>query len=112
MKRRPPRSTRTDTLFPSTTLSRSDARAEPNQPAPGTPPPAHPRGIRPPPGTWRFAQALAARGLHPHITESAPRGGALLDIVDTNDATRRDRRGVNRASRMEEDTSEIQSRKS
>src|SRR3546814_21138790 len=64
---------------------------------PISPPPAHPRGIRPPPGTWRFAQALAARGLHPHITESAPRGGALLDIVDTNDATRRDRRGVTRA---------------
>src|SRR3546814_20885221 len=60
MIRRPPRSTRTDTLFPYTTLFRSSAAGRPRSPAPA----GRWRGLRnrpapPPPRTCRTPAAAA-----------------------------------------------------
>src|SRR3546814_1251095 len=61
MIRRPPRSTRTDTLFPYTTLFRSDP--QPGHPARGRP--ARPRGGSVPDSSGRRCRGYRAR-LHLH----------------------------------------------
>src|SRR3546814_2162577 len=61
MRRRPPRSTRTDTLFPYTTLFRSPPRGAEEAPAPPG------RADRPPPveSRWAHAQARHPRASRP-----------------------------------------------
>src|SRR3546814_9092765 len=95
MIRRPPRSTRTDTLFPYTTLFRSDTAeratdAESGRAGPGTAPA----------GSVGGHQAAARRG------ENARR---LRDPVCRGDRRWYPRRGVHRLVRSEEHTSELQS---
>src|SRR3546814_4701503 len=81
MLRRPPRSTRTDTLYPYTTLFRSQLR--------------HAQASR---RTGLAGQASAIQhALHPHLGVLAEHGRALLP------------RHHNRATRSEEHTSELQS---
>src|SRR3546814_4505604 len=82
MIRRPPRSTRTDTLFPYTTLFRSAARGLPRLPAHR--PPA--RSRRPPPASIRASSEL------PHRDPQHHRRGREIEPV-----------------RSEEHTSELQS---
>src|SRR3546814_11255192 len=68
MIRRPPRSTRTDTLFPYTTLFRSTERRGNERPAPrnGDHPPQRPMQSRPPhlgeAGPWRHRKAVRKIG--------------------------------------------------
>src|SRR3546814_7946331 len=91
MIRRPPRSTRTDTLFPYTTLFRSPGLAPDGDRAR---PPPHPRTGEP--------QRAAGRGGHRHgperLRQVEPAGGDL----------RHPRSGAHRP-RSEEHTSELQS---
>src|SRR3546814_5425196 len=81
MIRRPPRSTRTDTLFPYTTLFRSSAAGQSRAPAPG-------RGQRRPSPPDRRGQSTGT-------ARTAGRGGR--------------RRGSRGSRRSEEHTSELQS---
>src|SRR3546814_8228762 len=86
MKRRPPRSTRTDTLFPYTTLFRSGRHATDTIP--------------------RFGRAFVGRGaplLRPKDRALLPRQGNLSRPV------RASRRGAAADARSEEHTSELQS---
>src|SRR3546814_5707143 len=97
MIRRPPRSTRTDTLFPYTTLFRS---------SPACPEPhVHPANERPRPRRPARAGARgperADRRFRPHHLGVADRGGAA-------DLAPRTRAG-GRSDRSEEHTSELQS---
>src|SRR3546814_2632825 len=91
MIRRPPRSTRTDTLFPYTTLFRSLWAAE----ARG----ARPRARRRPPG----AAARRADGRHEHRGEAG-----LVPLHPGRQRPLRHHGGADRA-RSEEHTSELQS---
>src|SRR3546814_9781639 len=88
MIRRPPRSTRTDTLFPYTTLFRSRARLCRGDRVPGRP--AHERPVQD-----RRPGGLAARRIH---------GGRAAPVRGADGAYRRRDRG-----RSEEHTSELQS---
>src|SRR3546814_3662731 len=92
--RRPPRSTRTDTLFPYTTLVRSHAGGGAGPAPPAAPPPA-PAGARPAPGAAGSAGIAASRG-----RTSADR---------RLDRDRRSRSGADLRGRSEEHTSELQS---
>src|SRR3546814_2675337 len=83
MIRRPPRSTRTDTLFPYTTLFRSAA-----QPRPGA---SRPR--------LRGVQRAPAGAAHPQVVERVP----------PRDPHRRPLAEVGIGDRSEEHTSELQS---
>src|SRR3546814_16316920 len=74
MIRRPPRSTRTDTLFPYTTLFRSERAAHPAA-AQGLPRCAfHLPASRPAPGAGQHARWLAVRRL-PHVLHAARMAG-------------------------------------
>src|SRR3546814_9484341 len=90
MLRRPPRSTRTDTLFPYTTLFRSIAYQH------------HARGIPRP--IVDAANTVATGGLAPHLV--------VLLQLDPTEGFRRTGHGrdyLERAGRSEEHTSELQS---
>src|SRR3546814_5003394 len=96
MIRRPPRSTRTDTLFPYTTLFRSPARPEP---------PARRRRPRQP-------AAAAPVGKHHRRGEAAGAGRAAADRRTAQRAGRAAGQGTGprpRHHRSEEHTSELQS---
>src|SRR3546814_3512358 len=89
---RPPRSTRTDTLLPYTTLFRSHHRIDAAAPTR-----AHPHRYRP---RYRDRTAQA----HPHVVADRP--GAAVPVEDL----RRDRdRAALLPGRTEEHTSELQS---
>src|SRR3546814_5474221 len=91
MIRRPPRSTRTDTLFPYTTLFRSTA---PQAPHVGQSRRAGEEGLE----TRRLDEARAQGG------------GVWLDVGHRDAAPRNDQgSGRSRAKRTEEHTSELQS---
>src|SRR3546814_9675943 len=92
MTRRPPRSTRTDTLFPDATLVRAAGRADPHRPR---------RSVGPQPGAVR-GRRPAAEGRR--AERSADRRAAAGRL--------RDPYGVHRSrsnGRSEEHTSELQS---
>src|SRR3546814_7696639 len=94
MIRRPPRSTRTDTLFPYTTLFRSEIGAE--NPLAGLP--EQPPEARPDDALERPQHRLQPQH---RALEAAPRDGAPVDEVRQAD--------VREAQRSEEHTSELQS---
>src|SRR3546814_8081837 len=105
MIRRPPRSTRTDTLFPYTTLFRSGAAAGRRRggAAAGLCRSVGARSARtvrlPPPGALHGADAQGARARHGIAAADARRGGGALSA----------RGGGGAAQRSEEHTSELQS---
>src|SRR3546814_3848818 len=88
MIRRPPRSTRTDTLFPYTTLFRS--------------PPPQPRALR---GRHTTQAGHAGRLLRRHVDRTRPAGGPC----DRGRAACRDEPFPGDKPRSEEHTSELQS---
>src|SRR3546814_11284807 len=92
MIRRPPRSTRTDTLFPYTTLFRS-VRAR--------------RGVRPVPGAARAARPAGRHALRRRAADarSRPRAGGRAEAAGRRRAVARPRA----EDRSEEHTSELQS---
>src|SRR3546814_5172290 len=114
MIRRPPRSTRTDTLFPDTTLFRSYLCSYPGSesktPRPGKSyPPPH--RVLPPAATTTPGPPISRRAAHPTSAHSrnlqvtgnaAP--GPLSERLPSTDARTRSAR-----SRSEEHTSELQS---
>src|SRR3546814_7681955 len=74
MIRRPPRSTRTDTLFPYTTLFRSPAAPNPSRPPHGAGSPRSPAappapGFRPAPGAFLPAPETPPRPIPPRRSE-------------------------------------------
>src|SRR3546814_8234918 len=93
MIRRPPRSTRTDTLFPYTTLFRSLLRGRYHQVGPGLPPQDH---------------GLVRRDRGPHTGEEAERQ-APESIERTAPGSLWQRPGQPGDQRSEEHTSELQS---
>src|SRR3546814_3609254 len=82
MIRRPPKSTRTDTLFPYTTLFRSRTAAAAHEPDPDL------RQWRPPPRGRRFSDPVGrmSRGIHRPARSSGcrtgPRGRCRSDRAD------------------------------
>src|SRR3546814_9646708 len=110
MIRRPPRSTRTDTLFPYTTLFRSPdrpaARPDPGPPGVGAVHPRpHPRAARPP----AHGIACPAGRQPPEADLGNRRNGAASRGAAEPDRPRRARRAVDPPARSEEHTSELQS---
>src|SRR3546814_7878863 len=114
MIRRPPRSTRTDTLFPYTTLFRSNHRADDREPPqrPAVAPDARlsPDRRRTAPGELRrrLARCRARRGeglMHHHHRDSG--SGTAVDPA-VRDELRENLRPA-RWRRSEEHTSELQS---
>src|SRR3546814_8292154 len=102
MIRQPPRSTRTDTLFPSTTLFRSPDRGRVRGP-PATARPAAPPS--PPRASDKQVPAARRRRRNRRPLRSAPRRSVgSAPNRSTKSARRRRRRG-----RSEERTSELQS---
>src|SRR3546814_3602372 len=97
MIRRPPRSTRTDTLFPYTTLFRSHAWDPPRtaRRCPSAPPGPTGQSVAPPP-----AVVKPGGSIHPAVVKARPRRvGPVQDAVRPGAETRR----------SEEHTSELQS---
>src|SRR3546814_1708188 len=96
MIRRPPRSTRTDTLFPYTTLFRSDAHPPARSGAAVRPVPPSPAAPFPP---------AAGAAVHWHR-----RGRSVLAPPPPSTSSRQGRRPISEAAqRSEEHTSELQS---
>src|SRR3546814_15300996 len=95
MIRRPPRSTRTDTLFPYTTLFRSHPRPPRARPLAH---PDRPRAVRPRGGTRLGRRArrplLRLRSPRPHLRRRQVFLGAGRELRGGQDARAGDRRGT------------------